>query len=425
MDWNAEIGHEEGPTPEQILEQANRIARSSGFAGSESLRNVLLYLTHHAIEHPGTTVKEYEIAIQALGRDQNFDSRIDSAVRASASRLRAKLAEYYLHQGENDLVLIDLSKGNYSLIFSFRKTALPSKPHEKVDDTMASKLPSPSSRTSFLPWIACVLGLVVVGSLGYLSGRRATHPPVPTSIHEFWGDFLKGGDPLIIFPNPTFRGLPEAGMQLVQPDTQGTTGTIDLFTGTGETMALEVLTRQILQLGYDSRAKRAHLFTWDDATNVNLIFLGGQVQNGAFAQLPKLQRFSLKPPAVDPFRGQGAVLDDKPDAGGEPYYLASKDFNDGNDYAIIALTEGISPEHKILILAGSNTYGTEGAADFLCNPDLVKDLLNKLGVPAGATVPPFEALLRVPVRGGAPISPQLIIVYKRQSNAAAGRSLHP
>jgi len=86
-------------------------------------------------------------------------------------------------------------------------------------------------------------------------------------------------------------------MQLVEPDNEHTDDMIDVFSGTGETIALELLTRQMVQLGHDSRAKRAHLFTWDDAANSNLIFIGCQVQNAAFAQLPKLQRFNLKSPA--------------------------------------------------------------------------------------------------------------------------------
>lgn len=65
MNRNAEKENE-APNPDQILEQVNRIAGSSGFAGSESLRNVLLYLAHQAIEHPGKTVKEYEIATNVV-----------------------------------------------------------------------------------------------------------------------------------------------------------------------------------------------------------------------------------------------------------------------------------------------------------------------------------------------------------------------
>ena len=377
------------------------------------------------MEHPGETVKEYEIATQVLGRSPNFDPRVDSTVRALASRLRSKLAEYYLHEGARDPILVDLSKGNYALFFSFREKA-PRAQYGHTEITTTKEPPKVRTRRNFLVLASLfVMGLILVGGLAYLAGRRSRRVPIPASTQLFWGSFLKGGGPLIIFPNPTFRGLPETGMQLVEPDSLRKDGMLDVFTGTGETMALEALTRQILQLGYDSRAKRAHLFTWDDATNSNLIILGGQVQNAAFAQLPKLQRFNLKSPAEEPFLQQGAVHDGKPAAGGESYYLASKDLNNGNDYAIIALIDGVSPERRILLLAGSNTYGTEGAADFLCNPDFLKELLDKLDVRKAGPIPPFEALIHVQVRGGAPISPQLILVYRRQPEAGLAGASHP
>jgi hypothetical protein len=401
----------------EIQEQVNKIAASGGFVGSEPLRGVLLYLSQHTLEYPGTTVKEYEIATQVLGRNTNFDSRIDSTVRAIASRLRSKLTEYYVREGQNDPILVDLPKGSYALSFSSRANALHTQPeHPTFDEPRSLPAPAPKPRGKWQGFAIAAVLVVGVGWLAYIAGRRAaaSSSAVPASIKTFWGDFLQGGDPLIIFPNPTFRGLPETGMQLVEPDNARTDDTIDVFTGTGETIALELLTRQMVKLGHDSRAKRAHLFTWDDAANSNLIFIGGQVQNAAFAQLPKLQRFNLKSPAEEPFLHQGAVHDERPAPGGESYYLASRDFNNGNDYAVIALTSGISPQHQILILAGSNTYGTEGAAEFLTNAQLLQSLLDKLDVRAGSPIPPFEAIVRVQERGGAPISPQLVTVYKRQ-----------
>lgn len=414
MNFSAENGNKVSPDRETIQEQIHKITKSSGFVSSESLRSVLLYLFQHAMENPGQTVKEYEIATRVLGRSHNFDSRIDSTVRAVASRLRSKLAEYYVHDGACDPIVIDLPKGSYALSFSVREIAKPPNEQPVVTAEMPNPTVSPDSRIRILPFAAIfVIGIALVGSIAYTVGRRSAFTPIPASTKLFWGDFLKSGDPLIIFPNPSFRGLPQSGMKLVMPDGQRTEDTIDVFTGTGEATALAVLTRQIIQVGHDSRAKRAHLFTWDDATHSNLIFIGGQVQNPAFAQLPKLQRFNLKSPDEEPFLHQGGVHDESPKSGEPAYYLASQDFNNGNDYAIIALTEGVSPQYRILILAGSNTYGTEGAANFLCDPDLLKKLIEKLGVHAGSPVPFFEAVVRVPERGGAPISPELVQVYKR------------
>ncbi|GGA60141.1 hypothetical protein GCM10011507_09640 [Edaphobacter acidisoli] len=420
----------ESPSPEEIQAQVHKVASSSGFVSSETVRSVFVYLTQQAVEHPGKTVKEYEIATQVLRRNSNFDSRLDSTVRAIASRLRSKLAEYYLHEGLHDPILIELPKGSYALSFSFRETvhapaAVSAGQAESLEATQTTEQvrAQRSKWPSALLWVltAC---LAVACVSEYVAMRRPPKAQVPAPIETFWGDFLRGGDPLMIFPNPTFRGLPETGMKLVEPDDSHADGTIDMLTGTGESMALVAITKRIEQMGHDVTPKRAHLFTWDDANHSNLIFLGGQVQNAAFALLPQLQRFSLKGANAEPFQGQGAVLDSKPASGGQQYYFASKDFNNGNDYAIVALTEGTTPEHRILILAGTNTYGSEGAADFLCNPDLLQGLLSSLGVGPGGRVPPFEALLLVPERGGAPISPRRVLVYKRQPEAANAASDH-
>jgi len=76
-------------------------------------------------------------------------------------------------------------------------------------------------------------------------------------------------------------------------------------------------------------------------------------------------------------------------------------------------------DDRIVDLLRDDGVFAEGAADFLCSPDLLKEFLDKLGVQEGSSIPPFEALLRVQERGGTPISPQLIIVYKRQHETAS------
>src|ERR1700678_3164580 len=64
-----------------ILDQVERILHSSQFNGSELLRHLLGYLAKRAIDRPGEGVKEYDLAVDVLGRDRDFDSRLDSAVR--------------------------------------------------------------------------------------------------------------------------------------------------------------------------------------------------------------------------------------------------------------------------------------------------------------------------------------------------------
>jgi len=75
----------------------------------------LVFLAKRAAENPGVPVKEYELAVEVLKRNGDFDARVDSTVRAVASRLRSKLAEYYVHEGADDTIVVDIPKGHYFL----------------------------------------------------------------------------------------------------------------------------------------------------------------------------------------------------------------------------------------------------------------------------------------------------------------------
>src|SRR5205809_1115432 len=97
--------------------QVDRLLNSHALHGSESLCKLLRYLADHALDHPGASPKEYQIATEVFGRPSDFDPHLDSTVRVQAGRLRAKLAEYYASQGTNDPLIVDLRKGAYTLVF--------------------------------------------------------------------------------------------------------------------------------------------------------------------------------------------------------------------------------------------------------------------------------------------------------------------
>ena len=82
--------------------QVGRLLVSHALHGSESLCKLLRYLAHYALEHPGTSPKEYQIATEVFGRPGDFDPHQDSMVRVQVARLRSKLAEYYASEGAHD-----------------------------------------------------------------------------------------------------------------------------------------------------------------------------------------------------------------------------------------------------------------------------------------------------------------------------------
>src|ERR1700691_5193026 len=100
---------------EHLLEQVNRLVGSHALHGSESLCKLLRYLARHAVDHPGTPIKEFQIATEVFGRSADFDPQLDSMVRVQAGRLRVKLAEYYGSDGTEEPVLLELPTGTHGL----------------------------------------------------------------------------------------------------------------------------------------------------------------------------------------------------------------------------------------------------------------------------------------------------------------------
>jgi len=104
--------------PEMLTEQVRRINGGKVFQGCDALQHLLSYLADCATQ--GQPGKAREIATAVFGRAPDFDSHNDSVVRVHASRLRSKLAEYYVQEGSEDPLLITVPKGSYDLSWSFR-----------------------------------------------------------------------------------------------------------------------------------------------------------------------------------------------------------------------------------------------------------------------------------------------------------------
>src|SRR5260370_4015213 len=109
---------------EQYLLQIDKLVNSHVLHGSESLCKLLRYLAKHALDHPGSPIKEYQIATEVFARSEDFDPQLDSMVRVQAGRLRAKLSEYYNTDGAEDAAGVELPKGTYILSLHHRVSAL-------------------------------------------------------------------------------------------------------------------------------------------------------------------------------------------------------------------------------------------------------------------------------------------------------------
>ena len=108
---------------ERVRAQLDRILASAPFADAERACRFLGFVVERALEGRNGEIKEFVIAVEALGRNTSFDPKSDPIVRVEAGRLRERLSSYYQHEGELDPVLISLPKGGYVPEFTERRSS--------------------------------------------------------------------------------------------------------------------------------------------------------------------------------------------------------------------------------------------------------------------------------------------------------------
>src|ERR1700686_5378194 len=90
------------------------ILASGIFHRAPNLAQVLTYVCAKYFEGSADQIKEYNIAVEALGRPADFDQKRDSIVRVEAHRLRKRLREYYESNGADHAIRIEIPPGQYA-----------------------------------------------------------------------------------------------------------------------------------------------------------------------------------------------------------------------------------------------------------------------------------------------------------------------
>src|SRR5262249_38302909 len=84
---------------------------------------ILTYVCGKYFQGAAGEIKEYNIAVEALGRPPDFDQKRDAIVRVQCHRLRERLAEYYEAEGAGHAVHIEIPQGQYAPKFVRREPA--------------------------------------------------------------------------------------------------------------------------------------------------------------------------------------------------------------------------------------------------------------------------------------------------------------
>jgi len=149
--------------------QLNRVLASDGFSRNERLARFLRFVVEQHLEGKDAEIKESVIAVEVFGRGSDHDPKQNSIVRNEAARLRARLNEYYVGDGKNDGLIIELPKGGYAPVI--RQPAV-----EPSTSILGPGINSPPPRR-WLWTLAATAGVaIIVGALAWWWFQRPNEP---------------------------------------------------------------------------------------------------------------------------------------------------------------------------------------------------------------------------------------------------------
>jgi hypothetical protein len=436
----------EKPTREEKSAGLERILESQTLHGAEILKSFLRFVVCKSLEGLENEVKEYTIATEVFGRNQDYNPRIDSLVRVQAARLRSKLEEYYASEGKNDRVHIALPKGHYVPAFAYLNLNSSQADYPASRPIATSSAPRPSSLATkqdlfeflqrTLPAGLAVASLVLLllayryyteaDQLRQYAPTRQVDSAFVRDISPFWAEFLAKDSPLLVtFSNPAFQGNVVDGLKYLVPAESSAPALpppsispvvenpaiIDIYTGVGEVKSVYFLGNLLWKVGHPFRVERSRLLTWEDLKAHNIVCLGGPAENLQLRRLPQEQEFVFKFEGIEGGSPKFVILNRKPQHGEQTRYApvveGSSQSTVTEDYALVSMLKGLDPNRRLLILAGVTTFGTQACTEYVTRSETLKQLIQQLNVSrdsAKPKLPPYyQVLLKVKINSSVPV----------------------
>lgn len=176
-----------------LHELSQRIVSSGVLGRSKHYSSLFEYLVRCSID--GKTPKEIELAIEGLGRGDDFDVSTDSSVRVYVHQLRKKLDAYYAQHEQDAKFRIIIPKGKYLL------AAIPLTVDPLLADatiTAASRFKSALSKSNGLLLTLIVLLMANLVYMYLRDGGGSKPAPQLAATHPVWGSVLEDEQPILL-----------------------------------------------------------------------------------------------------------------------------------------------------------------------------------------------------------------------------------
>lgn len=344
----------------------SRVLSSRRFLYAESLKRVLQYVCENTAPLGASTIKEHEIATEALGRPPSFDPRLDPIVRVTMTQIRERLRDYFETEGQDEPLILDISKGQYRASFHRSERTL------QGPDTRPAKQSS-ALRRFWAPYLESGMQNVVLHTepLFFRDEENST--------------YIRN-----LYVNERRTGLDELGA--LDPKLAGREmAPCYHYLSSGEVYCMFSLNRMFQELHGSLELRNARISFWNEVLHSNLILLGCTRTNSLMDSLQGDGWFTMTQDSIE-FMDPGS---------NEPASYRATRRMDGKlsrleEYALVSRRPGPAAGCTVTTIASNHGNAVYGAGNFLTLEDRVAKLLNLMQLRESDPLPSeFQIIMRV------------------------------
>ncbi len=371
LDWLHSTAATREPSLAEIREELQGVLGSARLRQSPRLGKLLRYICTSALMGEGEQISEYSIALDVLGKAENFKEGKDAIVRVEVHRLRKRLAEFYEDEGRSHRLRIVIPTGRYVAQFQPIESAgeaAPAEPAPLVEFSPAATASGIDARRAWKldskAWRIGAVAALVLLALSMLGLARGVISPRAAMLDAFWNPVLSSGNPILLCIGNFSGGHGDKAEGAATPMTlrdfhQAPSQMIHV----ADASALAAFASLI-----HARGRRYRIVSQTEANYSDLqrspAVLIGLLNNDWTKRLMRQLRFSVEHPA------QGQVLIRDREAPLRTNWFL--DFNRPyievtRDYALIVRSTDPKTEQMVVLAGGMSVFGTMAAAEFLTN----------------------------------------------------------
>ncbi|MGO9776897.1 MAG: hypothetical protein ACLQGT_00655 [Terracidiphilus sp.] len=419
----------------QVQKALSDIFKSTSFRTSKQSQQLLQYIVDQTLAGHAELLKERVIGAEVFGRPPDYDTNEDPIVRGRAAEVRKRLAQFYVGEGHQCSIRIEISPGSYHATFSDSSRSLakesgipefdPFHPQEpthlpRLEPSMPVTGPSsasavdPNSRMWQFLGIAALL--VLLGAMAY-----TFRPKGP--VEQFWAPLLETSKPILIYTgaNPVYMPSPDLIQRYTATHHLG-----DLDTQ-GQEFLIPITQDQKLGPGDLLEMKNAFVTLGDVSANVDVASLltkfnrsfdlrsGEDVAFGDLRQSPAVligafnNGWTLQMTGDLPFVfGNGLKIRDQSDTTRQWLPIRSPEGHVLLDYALVARLPQSKTGESLIAIAGVTQCGTRAAAEFITSSRALRDLLKS--APKDWALKNMEFVLQTKVINDIPTNPTVVAI---------------